>query len=84
MTPWVAVYQYSNYGGRELCFEGIGLINFADYGFDKQTMSINIAANGAFFDQPGGEGNQLPFYYGDEQSDWGAWDNQISSFIVTG
>lgn len=82
VTPWVAIYQYANFGGRELCFEGTGLVNLADYGFDKQTMSINIAANGAFFDQPNGQGNQLGFYYGDEQADLGTWDNQISSFIV--
>jgi hypothetical protein len=83
ITPWVALYQYSNFGGKELCFEGTGLINLSDYGFDKQTMSINIAANGTFFDQSNGQGNQLPFYYRDEQSDLGNWDNQISSFIVT-
>jgi hypothetical protein len=47
VTPWVALYQYSHFGGRELCFEGKGLINLADFGFDKQTEAINIAANGA-------------------------------------
>ncbi len=82
VTPWVALYQYSNFGGRELCSEGTGLINLADYGFDKQTQSINIAANGAFFNQPNGQSNQLGFYYGDEQADLGSWDNQISSLIV--
>ncbi len=84
VTPWVALYQYANYGGRELCFEGKGLINLADYGFDKQTVSVNIAANGAFYDQPGGRGASQGFYYGYEQSDIGAWDNRISSFVVTG
>lgn len=83
VTPWVALYQYSNYGGRELCFEGTGLINLADYGFDKETMSINIAANGVFYNQPDGQGSQLGFYYGDEKADLGSWDNQISSFRVT-
>jgi hypothetical protein len=78
----VALYQYSNYGGRELCFEGTGLINLADYGFDKQTEAINIAANGVFYDQPNGGGAQLGFYYGDEHSDLGSWDNRISSFRV--
>jgi hypothetical protein len=47
-------------------------------------MSINIAANGTFFDQPNGQGNQLGFFYGDEQANLGSWDNRISSFIVTG
>jgi serine/threonine protein kinase len=84
VTPWVALYQYSNFGGRELCFEGKGLINLADCGFDKQTDSINIAANGTFFDQPDGKGTQLGFYYSDEKADLGTWDNRISSFIVTG
>ena len=83
VTPWVALYQYSNYGGRQLCFEGTGLINLANYGFDKETMSINIAANGSFYTQSGGQGSQLGFYYGDEKADLGSWDNQISSFIVT-
>ncbi len=84
VTPWVALYQYANFGGCELCFEGTGLLNLANFGFDKQTMSINIAANGAFFDQPGGQGNQLAFYYADRQADLGAWDNRISSFVVSG
>jgi hypothetical protein len=82
VVPWVALYQYSNYGGRELCFEGKGLINLSDFGFDKQTESINIAANGVFFDQANGQGNQLGFYYADEKADLGNWDNQISSFRV--
>jgi serine/threonine protein kinase len=82
VTPWVALYQYSNYGGRELCFEGKGLINLADFGFDKQTNSINIAANGVFFDQPNGKGAQLGFYYGDEKADLRNWDSRISSFRV--
>jgi serine/threonine protein kinase len=84
VTPWVALYQYSHFGGRELCFEGKGLINLADFGFDKQTEAINIAANGVFFDQPNGKGTQLGFYYGDEQADLGNWDNRISSFRVDG
>jgi hypothetical protein len=84
VTPWVALYQYSHFGGRELCFEGKGLINLADFGFDKQTEAINIAANGAFFDQPNGKGAQLGFYYGDEQADLGNWNNRISSFRVDG
>lgn len=84
VTPWVALYQYANYGGRELCFEGKGLVNLADYGFDKQTVSINIAANGSFYDQPNGQGASLGFYYADEHSDIGVWDNRISSFVVTG
>lgn len=84
VTPWVALYQYAHFGGRELCFEGKGLINLADFGFDKQTQSINIAAYGAFYDQPDGQGAKLTFYYADEQADLGNWDNQISSFIVTG
>lgn len=82
VTPWVALYQYSNFGGRELCFEGKGIINLADFGFDKQTEAINIAANGAFFDQANGQGTQLIFYYGDEKADLGSWDNRISSFRV--
>ena len=82
VTPWVALYQYSNFGGRELCFEGTGLINLADFGFDKQTEAINIAANGVFFDQANGQGAQLTFYYGDEKADLGNWDNRISSFKV--
>ena len=82
VTPWVALYQYPHFGGRELCFEGKGIINLAAYGFDKQTQSINIAANGAFFDQQNGQGAQLAFYYGDEQGDLGNWDNRISSFRV--
>jgi hypothetical protein len=84
VTPWVALYQDSNFGGRELCFEGTGLINLVDYGFNGQTRSINIAATGSFYALPDGAGDQLPFYSGDEQADLGAWDNQISSFIVTG
>ena len=44
--------------------------------------AINIAANGVFYDQPNGGGAQLGFYYGDEQSDLGSWDNRISSFRV--
>ncbi len=82
VTPWVALYQYSNFGGRELCFEGTGIINLADFGFDKQTEAINIAANGEFFDQANGQGAQLTFYYGDEKADLGNWDNRISSFKV--
>ena len=82
VTPWVALYQYPHFGGRELCFEGKGIINLAAYGFDKQTSSINIAANGVFFDQSNGDGTQLGFYYGDEQSDLGNWDSRISSFRV--
>ncbi|HCI78979.1 MAG TPA: hypothetical protein DHW02_04745, partial [Ktedonobacter sp.] len=82
VTPWVALYQYPHFGGRELCFEGKGIINLAAYGFDKQTSSINIAANGAFFDQQNGQGAQLAFYYGDEQADLGNWDSRISSFRV--
>jgi serine/threonine protein kinase len=82
VVPWVALYQYSNFGGRELCFEGTGLINLTDFGFDKQTMAINIAANGVFFDQSNGQGGQLGFYYGDEKADLGNWDNRISSFRV--
>jgi serine/threonine protein kinase len=84
VTPWVAIYQYSHFGGRELCFEGKGLVNLATYGFDKQTDSINIAANGSFYDQANGQGAGLGFYYGDEQADLGTWDNRISSFVVTG
>ena len=84
VAPWVALYQTSHFGGRELCFEGKGLINLADYGFDKQTDSINIAANGSFYDQAGGQGASLGFFYGDEQADLGTWDNRISSFVVTG
>jgi hypothetical protein len=75
----VALYQYPNYGGQELCFEGTGTINLSAFGFNQQTQSINIAANGVFFDS---NGVQLPFYYGDEQSDLGSWDNRISSFRV--
>jgi uncharacterized Zn-binding protein involved in type VI secretion len=82
-TPWVALYQYANFGGRELCFEGTGLMNLRDFEFDNQTMSINIAANGTFFDGTDGGGNQLAFYYGDEQADLGSWDNTIESFAVT-
>ena len=68
VTPWVAIYQYSHFGGRELCFEGKGLVNLAAYGFDKQTDSINIAANGSFYDQANGQGAGLGFYYGDAAS----------------
>ena len=82
VTPWVALYQYPNFGGRELCFEGTGIINLSDYGFDMQTQSINIAANGYFYDQPNGQGNKLTFYYADEQADLGNWDNRISSILV--
>jgi serine/threonine protein kinase len=82
VTPWVALYQYPNFGGRELCFEGTGLINLSDYGFDMQTQSINIAANGYFYDQPDAQGNELGFYYADEQADLGNWDNRISSILV--
>jgi len=82
VTPWVALYQYPNFGGRELCFEETGIINLSDYGFDMQTQSINIAANGYFYDQPNGQGNQLAFYYADEQADLGNWDNRISSILV--
>lgn len=82
VTPWVALYQYSHFGGRELCFEGKGLINLSDFGFDRETEAINIAANGVFFDQPDGKGTQLRFYYGDQESDLGSWNNRISSFRV--
>lgn len=42
VTPWVALYQYANFQGRELCFEGTGLINLVDYGFDKQALSLRF------------------------------------------
>ena len=82
VTPWVALYQYTQFGGRELCFEGKGLINLSDFGFNRETEAINIAANGVFFDQPDGKGTQLRFYYGDRESDLGSWNNRISSFRV--
>ncbi len=82
VAPWVALYQYSHFGGQQICFSGVGFINLSDYGFDKQTMAINIAANGVFFDQANATGNKLGFYYSDEQGDLGNWDNQISSFRV--
>jgi serine/threonine protein kinase len=84
VVPWVALYQYSNFGGQQICFSGIGFINLANYGFSGKTQAINIGANGVFFDQSNGTGAQLSFYYGDEQSDLGAWDNRIASFRVSG
>ena len=75
----MALYQYSNFGGTQIYFSGVGTINLADYGFADMTEAINIAANGAFYD---GNGNQLTFYYGDEQADLGTWDNRITSFTV--
>lgn len=84
VTPWIALYQSANFGGRELCFEGTGLIDLSQFGFDGQTMSINIAASGAFFTQPEGRGNQQAFYYGEQQANLGTWDNQTSSFIIYG
>lgn len=84
VTPWIALYQSANFGGRELCFEGTGAIDLSQFGFDKQTMAINIAASGTFFTQADGQGNQQAFYYGEQLSDLGAWDNQISSFIIYG
>jgi hypothetical protein len=83
ITPWVALYQYSNFGGQQICFSGVGLINLANYGFSAQTQCINIGANGTFFDQSGGQGAQLGFYYGDEHADLGSWDNRIVSFVIT-
>jgi len=82
VTPWVALYQYTQFGGRELCFEGKGSINLSDFGFEKETEAINIAANGVFFDQSDGKGARLGFYYGDRESDLGSWNNRISSFRV--
>ncbi|GAC1625980.1 MAG: hypothetical protein NVS4B9_17490 [Ktedonobacteraceae bacterium] len=83
-TPWVALYQYANFRGRELCFEGTGMMNLIDFEFDNQVMSINIAANGTFFDDINGRGNSLGFHYGYEQADLGTfWDNRIESFVVT-
>jgi hypothetical protein len=82
VTPWAALYQYTQFRGRELCFEGKGLINLSDFGFDKETEAINIAANGVFFNQPDGKGAWFRFYYGDRESDLGSWNNRISSFRV--
>ena len=31
VTPWVALYQYTQFGGRELCFEGKGLVTVAKF-----------------------------------------------------
>ena len=80
VAPWVALYQYSNFGGIQICFSGVGLINLANYGFADKTEAINIAANGTFYSSSNA---QLGFYYGDEQSDLGSWDNQIVSFSVS-
>ena len=84
VVPWVALYQSANFGGRELCFEGTGLVDLSQYGFVGQTTSVNIAAGGVFYTQPDGQGNQQAFYYGEQQADLGAWANQIASFIITG
>jgi len=83
IAPWVVLYDEPNFAGRLICFEGAGAANLTDYGFDKLTSSVNVAANGAFFDNVDGDGSQRSFRYGDREAqlDTG-WDNKISAFRV--
>jgi hypothetical protein len=79
-TPWVALYEDSNYSGRQLCFEGTGWIYLDQYDFSEKTSSVNIAANVSFYDK---YRDELNYGYGYQTGNMGSWNDKIVSILVT-
>jgi hypothetical protein len=75
----VALYEHTRFQGRQLCFDGPGAIDLANYGWQNTASAINIGAKGTFFDQ---RGNELKYNHGMRVADLSTlrWNDRIAAF----
>lgn len=84
VVPAGAFYDGQNFTPPEICFEGAGSVNLADYGWAKRAESINVGVHsGCFYDGANETGNSWCFSGSFTKSDLGSWNNRIVSFQIS-
>lgn len=86
-TPWVALYENTDFGGESICFVGTGEVDLADHGWAARVSSINIGANGMLMQLPYTReqyGEILKLTYGMRISDLrpSGWNDRVNYLVI--
>jgi len=84
-APWVALYSDAHFRGSSICFLGRGRVDLDQYpDWLAQASSVNIGANGTFYESPWVGTGELPFHYGMQFPDLtsNGWNDRITTIQI--
>jgi hypothetical protein len=79
-TPWIALYEEVNFGGRCNAYEGTGIIELPS-GVANTASSINVGANGWLLGPRANQRDSWPVRYGTQIADLRTigWNDHIAA-----